>query len=111
MKSKGVDCFMKAKKNIKELIWYIVAGVFLLFGLSLMVTGIVGEYLPGLEKNNPILRAETQLKGWSKLGFMSWGMIFLVVGAIVFVSVLLYYAKKTDIERDRALKRAQRLGE
>ena len=38
-------------------------------------------------------------------------MIFLAIGAIIFVSVLLYYAKKTDIERDRALKRAQRLGE
>ena len=102
---------MKAKKSVKELVWYIIAGLLWIFGLSLMVTSIVGEYLPGLEKNNPILKAEETLIGWSKLGFMSWGMIFLAIGAIIFVSVLLYYAKKTDIERDRALKRAQRLGE
>lgn len=102
---------MKKTVSTKELIWYIVSGLLWLFGLSLLVTGIVGEYLPGLEKNNPIAKANTSLMSWSKLSFNSWGIIFIAVGAIMAVCVLLYYAKKTDIERDRALKRAQRLGE
>ncbi len=104
---------MKKKVRTKELIWYIITGVIWVAGLGLLVTGIVGSYLPGLAKDNPIMKAEQSMASWlhMNLDFKWLGIILIVIGAVVATCVLLYYAKRHDIDQDRALKRAQRLGD
>ncbi len=104
---------MKKKLHKKEIVWYIISGIIWVAGLGLLVTGIVGGYLPGLAKDNPIVQAEKAMASWLHMGLdFKWlGIILIIIGAIIVASVLVYYAKRHDIDQDRALKRAQRLGE
>lgn len=103
---------MKKKISTKELIWYIISAIIGVCGLGLLVTGIVGTYLPGLESENVISKAESSFASWLKvdISFKALGIILIAVAAIVAMIVLVYYAKKYDVEQERAQKRAQRLG-
>lgn len=99
------------KKNIKtgEIVGYVISGLIGAFGLSLLITGTVGIYMKGLSSENPIKIAENALKSWSHLGFMSWGTIFLILGAIIATLILVKFAKGKDNEYEKAQRRAQRL--
>lgn len=94
---------MKNKKNIGELIAYIIAGIFAFGGLGLFTCGVIGYYL---SENNIFETGK-----WLGLGFKSWGYIALAIGLIIGIITLLVNAKKIDIEEERRAKRAQRLGE
>lgn len=94
---------MKNKKNIGELIGYIISGFLVFCGLGLFITSVVGYYL---EEGNVLENGE-----WLGLGFRGWGYIVLAVGLVIGVIVLLTNAKKVDLEEDRRQKRAQRIGE
>ena len=91
------------KKNVGEIIGYIIAGIFTVGGLGLFITSIVGYYLPeGNAIENDTL--------WG-LGFRGWGYVLLAIGLVIGLIVLLTYAKKADVDAERASKRAARLGE
>ncbi len=105
---------MKNKKiSPKELIGYIIAGLFALFGLSLMITHTVGVYMPGLNIENAIAVAEANLVTKLNIGldFLGWGIVFLSIGVIIALIVLLTVAKKVDLEVEKNQRRAQRLGQ
>lgn len=103
---------MKKKLKVGEIVGYVISALIGAFGLSLMITGLVGTYLPGPGSKNPVKVAEKAVILWSKidLGFSAWGAIFLVLGAFIALLVLLQYAKSIDREFEKAQRRAQRLG-
>ncbi|MCX5775130.1 MAG: hypothetical protein NTV44_02045 [Firmicutes bacterium] len=103
---------MKKKLAKGELAFYIIAGVITGLGVALAAFGIVGDLLDVTTAHNWILTAENAVIKWSKIAFdwQIWGTIFIAVGVIVAVIDLLYYAKKDDVENEKALRRAQRLG-
>ncbi len=102
----------KTKKlSIKEIVWYIIAGIFGLAGLVFLVVGIVGEHLPVLSSENGILLSEAAwLTSWSPLGYRYWGIILVLAASLLAVICLTLFAREGDRDVERALRRAQRLG-
>lgn len=103
------------KKRIispKELTWYIIGAFFLGTGFILGVFSLVGDYLNVPAGDNWIVNAQQAVIDWSKinLDWLSWGTIFMAVGLVIAIINLLYFAKKDITEKEKALRRAQRLG-
>ncbi|HOJ44462.1 MAG TPA: hypothetical protein PK340_00255 [Bacilli bacterium] len=96
----------------KELTWYIIGGFFLFAGLVLGIISLIGDYLNVPAADNWIANAQQAVIDWSKisLDWLAWGTIFIAVGLFVVVINLLYFAKKDITEKEKALRRAQRLG-
>lgn len=96
----------------KELTWYIIGGFFLFAGLVLGIISLIGDYLNVPATDNWIVNAQQAVIDWSKinLDWLAWGTIFIAIGLFVVVINLLYFAKKDITEKEKALRRAQRLG-
>lgn len=95
----------KSKITVVEFVWYAIASVIAIFGIILMVFGIVGHHLPGALENNFVKNAEANLP----LSFISFGVILVLVGVALGIIVLCVYAKKSDRNVERTIRRQQRL--
>lgn len=95
----------KREIKVKELVWYIIAGVLAVLALTSLVFGIVGHYLPGNLDDNFIKQAEKAIV----LDFRTWGVIVLAAAAIIATIDLLVFAKSSDREVEKTLRRQQRL--
>lgn len=104
---------MKTKNKMtgKEFAWYIVGGLFGMFGLTLMVFGIIGHHLNVPQADNFIKNAESAVIEAIKIpfDFRIWGILFLLLGMLVVILTLNYNAKKTDREVEKTIRRQQRL--
>ncbi|HAV19413.1 MAG TPA: hypothetical protein DCX17_00115 [Firmicutes bacterium] len=102
----------KMKISGKELTWYIIASFFALSGIVLATLSVIGDYLAIPTSDNWIITAQTAVSDFLKipLDWLAWGMIFLAIGLIIGVISLLYFAKKDIAEKEKAMRRAQRLG-
>jgi ABC-type Na+ efflux pump permease subunit len=96
----------------KELVWYIIAAIFAIGGVSLAILSIIGDYLNVPAADNWIVNAEEAVSTWSKIeiDWLGWGTIFVTLAFLIAVITLLYFAKKDISEKEKALRRAQRLG-
>lgn len=101
----------KEKISGKEFAWYVGGGVFAIFGLVLIVFGIIGHHMGGQLSSNFIKSAEAAVKSALNipLDFRTWGIIFLIFGVIIFVIALNFNAKKTDRELEKSIRRQQRM--
>ena len=101
----------KARKfSGKELVWYIIAGVFALAGLVFIVFALIGDYTPGLASDNWGATSESAwLTNWSPLGYRQWGLILIAAGVLISAIALNFFAREGDRDEERALRRAQRL--
>lgn len=102
---------MKKKQlSWKELAWYIVGGMVALFGVALMIFGIIGHHIQNRSANF-VKDAEEALIAKIKinLDFRMWGIIFLALGMFVVIVALNYFAKKVDRENEKTIRRQQRL--
>ena len=101
---------MKDKFSTKELVGYIISGVIAMFGLVLVVLGIVERNMDVTQAKNFLYQADqkVQLALSVKLSFWEWGLIFMALGVIIAVIILCVFAKKADREVDRKLRRQQR---
>ena len=100
------------KFSKKEVVWYVIASLFALIGLVFLVFGIVRDHFPGLYEDNWIAASENAwLTNWSNIGYRWWGLILLGIGAFIAIVSLTYFAKEGDRDSERALRRAQRLGQ
>lgn len=101
---------MKDKFSTKELVGYIISGVIAMFGLVLVVLGIVERNMDVTQAKNFLYQADqkVQLALSVKLSFWEWGLIFMALGVIIAVIILCIFAKKADREVDRKLRRQQR---
>jgi hypothetical protein len=105
----------KAQKKTKlaksEIFWIVLEGTAAFVGLFLIILGIVGDHLPVKYEYNWILQSEN---GWmktsgSQITFRWFGFFFLLGAAVLSLFTLNHYAKKTDLDEERSLRRAQRL--
>jgi len=94
----------------KELAWYIVAGIFATAGLTFLVFGIVGSHFPGKASDNWVIISENAwLTNWSKMGYRWWGLILIGVGTLIGCIALTVFAKVSDRDQERVIRRQQRL--
>ena len=100
----------KEKLSWKELIWYIIGGVVALFGIALMIFGIIGHHISDRSVNF-VKDAEANLIAKIKIpfDFRVWGIIFMFLGVIAIVIALNFFAKKVDREIEKSIRRQQRL--
>ena len=103
---------MKDRFSKKEIAGYIVSGIIAMFGLVLVVLGIVERNMNVVPSKNFLAQADSKVQTALKvsLSFWEWGLIFMALGVIVAVIILCVYAKKADREVDRKLRRQQRAG-
>lgn len=102
----------KARKiSVGERIWIVIESIFGVGGLILLVLGIVSDYLPIKYSENPLAKIEQDWLNFShtQLTFRWLGIIAILIGALLAVITLNHYAKKTDADEERELRRAQRL--
>lgn len=103
----------ETKKNVAvskwEIFWIALSGVIALGGLVMIVLGIVGDYLPVLADKNWILQGESSFKNAMHMSYRWFGSILLLGAALISLIYLNYFAKKSDVDEERALRRQQRL--
>ena len=102
---------MKDKISKKEFAWYVVGAVIAIFGLTLMIMGIVGHHLGGSLSDNFVKTAESNISSSLKFTFTfrTFGIIFLGAGTLLVVGALAFNARKTDREVERSIRRQQRM--
>lgn len=100
----------KAKVSRKEIVGYAISGVIALFGIVLIILGIVERHMDVVPSKNYLLNAEQKVMValGVKIGFRNWGLIFLALGVIIAMIILCVAAKTADRENDRQLRRQQR---
>jgi uncharacterized membrane protein YbaN (DUF454 family) len=99
----------KRKMTIGEIVWTAVCSLIAAGGLFMVILGIVGDYLPVKASENWILLGEASFQSTMKMNYRWFGVLILLADAIISVIYLNYYAKKGDIDEERALRRQQRL--
>jgi len=101
---------MKDKFSKKEIVGYCISGIVAIFGLVLVVLGIVERNMDVTSSKNYLYQADQKVQTALsiKLSFWEWGLIFMAVGVIVAVIILCVFAKKADREVDRKLRRQAR---
>lgn len=108
---------MKEKKNVKrvmsvpEIVWTVVEGLFGLAGITLIVLGFVADYLPLLYSENYLLQAQQDFMNatHTPLTFRWLGFICLLIGAVLALITLHFFAKRRDVSDERELRRQQRM--
>lgn len=102
---------MKDKVTKKEFAWYVVGAIIAIFGLTLMIMGIVGHHLGGSLADNFVKTAETKISASLKFtfSFRIFGIIFFAAGILLVVAALAFNARKTDREVERSIRRQQRI--
>lgn len=110
MEKKNVKTKKNRRISWKEWTFYAIAIVIALFGLSLMITGIIGDNLGVSLENNPIKAAEKDFiaTGFA-MNFRNLGLVIIALGALVAIITLMVNAKKSDREHEKQLRRQERL--
>lgn len=101
---------MKKKLPVSkfELVAYIILGLLLLWGIIYMILGFACTILPF---DNPLCVTDKYLKGINGLGFLTQGIIIVVVSLVVLVIVLLANAKKSDKAFEKTQRRQARISQ
>lgn len=107
----------KIKKLTKgEITWISLEGFVAALGLFFVVLGICADYVaphlsPTGEYSNWLLDWQNGFATWSKTTLsLRWvGVIIILIAVFVALITLNHYAKKSDVNDERALRRAQRL--
>ena len=110
MENKNVKTKKNHRISWKEWTFYAIAILIALFGLSLTITGIVGDNLGVSLENNPIKTAEKDFiaTGFA-MNFRNLGLVIIALGALVAIITLMVNAKKSDREHEKQLRRQERL--
>ena len=101
----------KEKLSVKEFVWYCIAAVIAIFGLILITFGIIGHHLNVPLSSNFVKNAEKSLIEAIHIpfDFRVWGVMFLLFGVLILIIVLTTFARKSDRENERSIRRQQRL--
>jgi hypothetical protein len=100
----------KEFKMTKELVLNGIGITLFLVGFILATLSLIGEFLLP-RANNWVRNAESAMNEFlsTQLSWLAWGSLFLIGGAIILVISLNVAANKETIEREKQLRRAQRL--
>ena len=98
-----------AKKNKKvsifEVIWYLICGLVILWGLTYVVLSLIDKYNDLAELH----KFATNFKSTFKLSLYFWGLIIIAIGAVAACAVMIIFAKTFDRAADREQRRSARL--
>lgn len=101
---------MKTRLTGKEFAWYLSGATIAVFGIILMIFGIIGHHMNATASNNFIKVAEKSLIEAIKVpfDFRIWGIMVFLLGVAIVIIALAVNAKKADREVDKQLRRQQR---
>lgn len=101
---------MKDRISGKEMAWYLVGATIAVFGVILMIFGIIGHHMNASASQNFIKVAENNLINAIKVpfDFRIWGIMVFLLGILVVIIALAVNARKTDREVEKQLRRQQR---
>lgn len=101
----------KEKISVKEFVLLAIAAVIAIFGLILITFGIIGHHLNVPLDSNFVKNAENSLINAIHIpfDFRIWGVLFLLLGVLILIIVLTAFARKSDRENERTIRRQQRL--
>ncbi len=97
--------------SIFEIVWYILTGAVAIWGLVYVILGLVAQFYPATDSNNPIKKASDVIAENFGLGFLYWGLIIIGIAVVAAVFVLCITAKTADREVEKATRRAARLAQ
>ena len=97
----------KAKVSKGEVISIIIYSILGVAGLVFVVLGFISAYLP--KKSSENWTGEAAFTEAMHMSYRVFGAILLVAAALIAVICLNLFAKKSDVDNERAERRAQRL--
>jgi len=103
---------MKKKVSTREIVGYSIAGVIALFGIVLLIFGIIERNMDTTLAKNFIYQADQKVQNalGIKISFRGWGLIFMAIGLIIAMIILCVAAKHVDRENDKKIRRQARAG-
>ena len=96
----------KLKLSIFEIVWYTLCLLVAIWGITYIVLGLLGMYLPIRSEDNVLKQASESYAKTFGLGFFEYGLIHLAVAAVASIIVLLVQSKKSDRDVEKAQIRA-----
>ncbi len=97
----------KSKISKAEIFWIVIDSIIGLAGLTFVVLGFISAYLP--KKSSDNWTGEAVFTDAMHMSYRLFGAVLLIGAAIIAVIFLNFFAKKSDVDNERAERRAQRL--
>jgi SNF family Na+-dependent transporter len=99
------------KLTTKDWIWLSIFGTFSVVGFFLSLFGFLADFLNVSTADNWVKNAEQAVADFLSLplNFLQWGAILMIVGVFFVVLILNAVAQREQVEREKKLRRAQRL--
>ena len=102
-----IEDVSKNKLSKGEKVFIVLDGILALGGLVMIVLGFIADLYPGKTGEN--WTGQDAFQSAMHLSYRWFGVILLLVAALIAVIALNGFARKNDTDNERALRRAQRL--
>ncbi len=109
--TKGLKLFFKSFST-KQIVWFVIGAVLFVTGFVFDVLDIIGRSINVAPSKNSLLLGDAKLKeffGNKPLGFTFWGIVLLLVGAIIISITFSLASKNEDRDKERQARKEQRL--
>ena len=104
--TKSID-LSKIKNSRVEKVFIVLDGILALGGLVMIVLGFIADFYPGKPEDN--WTGQAAFQNAMHLSYRWFGVILVLVAALIAAIALNGFARKNDTDNERALRRAQRL--
>lgn len=102
-----IEDVSKTKISGLEKAFIVIDGLIALGGLTMIVLGFIADYFPGKPEDN--WTGQADFMSVMHMSYRWFGVIILVIAAIIAAIALNGFARKNDTDNERALRRAQRM--
>ena len=102
-----IEDVSKNKLSKGEKVLIVLDGILALGGLVMIVLGFIADFYPGKPEDN--WTGQAAFQNAMHLSYRWFGVILLLVAALIAAIALNGFARKNDTDNERALRRAQRL--
>ena len=102
-----IEDVSKNKLSKGEKVFIILDGILALGGLVMIVLGFIADFYPGTPEDN--WTGQAAFQNAMHLSYRWFGVILILVAALIAAIALNGFARKNDTDNERALRRAQRL--
>ena len=102
-----IEDVSKNKLSKGEKVFIVLDGILALGGLVMIVLGFIADFYPGKPEDN--WTGQAAFQNAMHLSYRWFGVILILVAALIAAIALNGFARKNDTDNERALRRAQRL--
>ena len=102
-----IEDVSKNKISKGEKVFIVLDGILALGGLVMIVLGFIADFYPGKPEDN--WTGQAAFQNAMHLSYRWFGVILVLVAALIAAIALNGFARKNDTDNERALRRAQRL--